>query len=64
MDATETQNPTELDWYDFETRMRAVVVKLLEPTIKKAADDRENIRLLQHSNKKNVKRIEELEFLL
>jgi hypothetical protein len=64
MDLTETPLPNELDWYDFETRMRAVVVKLIEPTITKAADDRENIRILQHSNKKSIKRIEELEFLL
>ena len=28
---TDSPAPTSLDWYDFETKMRSVVLKLLEP---------------------------------
>jgi hypothetical protein len=31
----------ELDWFDFETRMRDVIHELVEPVIKRATEDRE-----------------------
>jgi hypothetical protein len=31
----------ELDWFDFETRMRDVIHELVEPIIKRASEDRE-----------------------
>lgn len=61
---TDSPAPTSLDWYDFETKMRSVVLKLLEPQLNKSSEDRECIRKLRLSHKKNKKRIEELEFLL
>jgi hypothetical protein len=37
----------ELDWFDFETRMRDVIHELIEPVIKRASEDREVTLTLQ-----------------
>ena len=33
----------EVDWFDFETRMRKLIQEMLEPTIKKVNQDRDKI---------------------
>ena len=34
------ENYSEIDWFDFEMRMRRLVHNLMEPTIRQATDDR------------------------
>ena len=39
----EKKTATELDWFDFETRMRDVIHELIEPVMRKATEDREQM---------------------
>jgi hypothetical protein len=55
------KNASELDWFDFETRMRDVIHELVEPIVKKAAEDREKMLSLQRGQENDGKRIDQLE---
>ena len=60
----EYKAPVELEWYDFETRMRAVVTDLIEPILKRGQEDREEIGSCNRSCATISKRLEDLEFLV
>lgn len=62
MDTKHLKNrSTELDWFDFETRMRDVIDELIEPVIKRASEDREQALNCQRQITENSKRLEVLE---
>ena len=54
----------QLDWFDFETRMRKLILDLLTPYSDKASDDRGEITKLRKLLDGLDKRIFELEFIL
>ena len=54
----------ELNWFDLETRMRKLVFELLEPTINRSQEDKEQISLAKKSLIQHNKRLEELEICL
>ena len=54
----------ELDWFEFETRMRKLIVDLVQPTVKKCNEDRENFGKLQAFAELQKARVDELETLL
>ena len=60
----EYKPPVELEWYDFETRMRNVVTELVEPILKRTQEDREEIGTCNRSCATLSKRLEDLEFLV
>ena len=33
----------EINWFDFETRMRKLIHEMVEPTVRKVNEDRDNI---------------------
>jgi hypothetical protein len=49
---------TELDWFDFETRMRDVIHELIEPIMKRATEDREQALTLTRNLGTHGKRID------
>ena len=54
----------QLDWFDFETRMRKLILDLLTPYSDKASDDRGEISKVRKLLDGLDKRIFELEFIL
>jgi hypothetical protein len=61
MASGDTRNTAELDWFDFETRMRDVIHELIEPVIKRASEDREVSLGLQRKTELATKRLDQLE---
>lgn len=55
-------NPKEIDWFNFETKMRGVVSELIEPLISREIEDRENIVQMKRVNDNYKTRIEDLEY--
>ena len=54
----------DLDWFEFETKMRKLVHELLEPTLRRAQEDRESVEVMKRTLIENGKRLEPLEFAL
>ena len=54
----------ELNWYDFETRTRKLVFELLQPTVLRSAEDREQLFQTRKSIESYEARIKELECIL
>ena len=54
----------ELDWFEFETRMRRLVVDLIQPTVFKLNKDREDVSILKSVVETNTKKVEDLENLI
>lgn len=54
-------NIAELDWFNFETRMRHIVTELLAPTVQRLSDNREITTKLQSKIRNAETRIEELD---
>jgi len=61
MKAVEQKSNKEFEWFDFETRMRKLVVDLIQPTILKINEDRENVSALKAAIKAEQIRVNELE---
>ena len=57
------KNPGDLDWFDFETRMRKLISELLEPTVLRTQDDKSQILLLRKMNETLKKRMDDAEFM-
>jgi len=57
----ETKSHTELEWFEFETRMRKVVIDLMQPTVAKLNEDRENVAGLRALAESQKNRVDELE---
>ena len=53
--------PGELDWFDFETRMRKLVTELLQPTLAQFQDEKQNYNKLRVIQEHQKKRFDELE---
>eukprot|EP00347_Sterkiella_histriomuscorum_P008817 403343633 len=56
-----SQNINELQWFDFEIRMRRVIQEFMEPTIERITRDRELQNLTQKRSDQQQKRVELLE---
>lgn len=54
----------ELEWFDIETRLRKVVMEMLEPTLQKITVDRENSIKLKRKQKSAIERLFSVESLL
>ena len=57
----EKKTATELDWFDFETRMRDVIHELIEPVMRKATEDREQMLTIRRNQENDQKRLDQLE---
>lgn len=57
----EKKTATELDWFDFETRMRDVIHELIEPVMRKATEDREQMLTIRRNQENDEKRLDQLE---
>ena len=57
------KTPGDLDWFDFETRMRKLIAELLEPTVLRTQDDKAQILLLRKMNETLKKRMDDAEFV-
>ena len=51
---------SEIDWFNFETRMRKTVAEMLEPLQKAADDDRDGVIALQAMLSQMEKRVQDL----
>lgn len=58
------KSTAEIDWFDFETRMRIIIRDILEPTIKRQEDDRDEINNLKKMIENFKKRIDDLDYLV
>jgi len=38
----------EIDWFDFETRMRKLIHEMIEPTVRKVNEDRDKLFKLRN----------------
>jgi archaellum component FlaC len=56
-----TENIAELDWFNFETRMRRIVTELLAPTVQRVSDNREATTRLQSKMRNVENSVEELD---
>ncbi|CDW77434.1 UNKNOWN [Stylonychia lemnae] len=54
----------ELNWFDFETRMRKLVYELLQPTVQRSHEDREILYNSKKSLMNHQQRLEEIEYSL
>jgi hypothetical protein len=54
----------ELNWYDFETRTRKLVFELLQPSIFRAAEDREVLFKQNRALENHQSRLVEIEYAL
>ncbi|CAI2384608.1 unnamed protein product [Moneuplotes crassus] len=57
-------NPSELDWFTFETKIRKVVTDLMEPSIKRSIEEKSLLVEVKKDNTKLEKRIKKLESIL
>jgi hypothetical protein len=55
---------SQLNWFEFETRMRRIVTELLEPTISRITNDREQLVTTQSTIETYKKKVDEIETLL
>lgn len=61
---TPPENIVELDWFNFETRMRRIVTELLAPTVQRVSENREITTKLQSKMRNAETRIEELDLVV
>ncbi len=61
---TQNRKSAELDWFEFETRMRKLVVDLIQPTVTKLNEDRENVAGIKAIAEAQRKRVDELEAIV
>ncbi|CAG9310959.1 unnamed protein product [Blepharisma stoltei] len=54
----------ELEWFDIETRLRKVVMEMLEPTLQKLSNDREAVGKVKRKMTRAKKRLDYVESLL
>ena len=54
----------EFEWLEFETRMRKLVVDLIQPTITKMNEDRINLDKLKNLTQTQLTRVDELEAIV
>eukprot|EP00347_Sterkiella_histriomuscorum_P022302 403330961 len=52
----------EIDWFDFETRMRKLIHEMIEPTVRKVNEDRDKIYKLKTDQDNHKRKLEDLEF--
>lgn len=60
----EVKSTAEVDWFDFETRMRRIIQELLDPTIRRSLEDKEIVNSLKKSLDLQKRKIEEIEFVI
>ena len=60
----EQKDKDEFEWFDFETRMRKLVVELIQPTLLKINLDRENVSALKATIMTEQKRVDNLELIV
>lgn len=53
----------ELDWFEFETRMRAIVTQIIQPIIKESGETRARLETIQKKSENLTKRLTFLENL-
>mmetsp|Transcript_7828 Transcript_7828/g.7298 ORF Transcript_7828/g.7298 Transcript_7828/m.7298 type:complete len:88 (+) Transcript_7828:50-313(+) len=53
-----------IDWFDFETRMRKLVFEMLEPVVRKVNEDRDKMFKIKNDSDIHKKQIEDLEFAI
>lgn len=54
----------ELDWFAFETRVRKLIHELLEPTVKRTIESKENYEEGKRTTERLEKKIRELEYAI
>ncbi|CDW80865.1 UNKNOWN [Stylonychia lemnae] len=52
----------EIDWFDFETRMRKMIHEMIEPTVRKVNEDRDKLFKIRNDQDAQKRKIEDLEF--
>lgn len=57
-------NSAEIQWLDFETRMRKIIKDLVAPVIERVQEDRETMLILNKSNTKQDERLQALELIV
>ena len=60
--SAQLQTQAEVDWFNFETRMRKLIQEMLEPTIQRGLEDREDLNRLNTIVDDHRKKLEELEY--
>eukprot|EP00347_Sterkiella_histriomuscorum_P004957 403358437 len=58
------ENYSEIDWFDFEMRMRKLVHQLMEPTFKQSTEDRAIVNKLQRFLEDHDRRVNDIEIVL
>ncbi|CDW83267.1 UNKNOWN [Stylonychia lemnae] len=58
------ENYSEIDWFDFEMRMRKLVHQLMEPTFKQSTEDRALVSKLQRFLEDHDRRVNDIEIIL
>ena len=54
----------KLDWFEFETKMRKLIHELIEPTLRRAQEDREAVESIKRMTIDHGKRLEPIEIAL
>ena len=64
--APPVQNVTAqtLDWFTFESQMRRLVIDIIEPTVKLAHSQVNDIITLNETSQKVISKLDELEFIV
>lgn len=52
----------DIDWFDFETRMRKLIHEMIEPTVRKVNEDRDKVFKLKNGLDLQRKKLDDLEF--
>lgn len=58
------ENYSEVDWFDFEMRMRKLIYQLIEPTVRQATDDRNQMQKLFKHFDDHERRVNNVEIVL
>ena len=62
MQTIKIENYNEVDWFDFELRMRNLIHQLLQPHIKASIEDRTSLKRVQYLLGDYESRVSDLEF--
>jgi len=52
------------DWFGFETRIRKMVIDIMEPSVKRSIEDREQVIELKKFSEIIKRKVEECEFII
>lgn len=52
----------KIDWFHFETRMRNLIQEMLDPVVRRNAEDSASLKLIEHQYEKLIERQEESEY--